>query len=343
LDELPAEQAIVDPAGDGLSIAVKLEADGIVLEGLVIQGASVGVDATDSFSGYRVHHNLLRSNTLFGIDFGSEGTRTSRVDHNCIRQNRYGLVSELDDDSLWKLSDGPERDEWNARDLINARIDHNATFRNTTGVEAAGPGRHNRVTFDHNACREDVIPIGIQNSEHAQIVANQLSPTRRGIDVGGANLGLEITGNVIDTGRQGIAFVPVSFFIDPFPAPTVGALVADNVVTGQALDGIVAGTDPQVGGRLQQSALLNNVTSDNLRDGIVLRLNNNGNVLRGNVAERNGEYGIYAHGAIQNLFEANRMLANSVFDARDDNRAANTWVANQCLTDYPAGSICDVG
>src|SRR4029450_2539449 len=118
-------------------------------EGSVIQGASVGIDASDRHAGYRIHHNLIRSNTLFAIDVGSAGARQSRVGHNCIRENRFGLVSELDDDSLWKQSDGPERDEWNARDLIYTRIAPTAPFRNTPSLEAAGPGRHDRVTFDH--------------------------------------------------------------------------------------------------------------------------------------------------------------------------------------------------
>ena len=37
------------------------------------------------------------------------------------------------------------------------------------------------------------------------------------------------------------------------------------------------------------------------------------------------------------------MLGNGVLDARDDNRAANTWIANQCSSDYPAGTICTTG
>jgi parallel beta-helix repeat protein len=334
----PTSQAIVDPPAGAFSIALKLEADDVVLRGFVVQGASVGIDASDRFSGYRVHHNLIRSNTLFGVDFGSEGAHPSRVDHNCIRENGWGLVSELEDDSLWKPSDGPERDPWNARDLTGARIDHNVTFRNTAGAEAAGPGRHDRVTFDHNVSRESAWGIVIQNSEQSRILHNELHPTLRGIDIGGANEGLEITGNLIDTGRQGIAFIPANLIIDQFPAPTIGALVASNLVTGQVLDGIVASAN-----RLHQSQLLNNMTSDNGRDGIILRLSNSGNIVRGNVAERNGEYGIYAQGAVANLFEANRMLGNGVLDARDENRAANTWSGNYCLTDFPAGTICGVG
>jgi hypothetical protein len=64
LGELPADQqAIVDPADDGFSIAFKLAADDVVLEGFVVQGAYVGIDASDRFSGYRIHHNMIRLNT----------------------------------------------------------------------------------------------------------------------------------------------------------------------------------------------------------------------------------------------------------------------------------------
>jgi parallel beta-helix repeat protein len=110
------------------------------------------------------------------------------------------------------------------------------------------------------------------------------------------------------------------------------------MLTGLTLEGIAL-----VEGRVHQSLFLNNVTSDNLRDGIQLRLGNNGNVLHGNVAEHNGRYGIYAQSATGNLFETNQMFGNGVFDARDDNRAANSWIANQCQTDFPAGTICGVG
>jgi hypothetical protein len=32
-----------------------------------------------------------------------------------------------------------------------------------------------------------------------------------------------------------------------------------------------------------------------------------------------------------------------MFDARDDNRPANTWIGNHCQTDFPAGTICENG
>ena len=398
----PTQHVIVDPADTGFTEAFMLKANEIDLSGFVVQGASVGIDASDSFSGYRVHHNLIRQNTLFGMDFGSEGTLQSRVDHNCFRgdglqTSSYGLVSELDDDSLWKPSDGPERDEWNARDLINARIGHNSTFRNIGGLEAVGPGHHDQVTFENNVSREDVLSILIQNSnpDGSKIVDNELSPIRFGIGVGGANDGLEITGNVVDRGEIGIIFFAPTGFLDQFTEPTTAATLSGNTVTNQrGIQAIVVSP-----GRLQESYLLNNTATGNAVNGIVLQAGNPDNELSGNTAERNGRNGILLNGAdnnelsgnaandnafdgiqlvsgannnrllgntaernsrnginaqgtnVGNLFEANTMFDNdngvtnpdpsvTGYDARDDNRASNTWNANQCVTDLPTGTIC---
>jgi hypothetical protein len=37
------------------------------------------------------------------------------------------------------------------------------------------------------------------------------------------------------------------------------------------------------------------------------------------------------------------MFLNGILDARDNNRASNIWIANQCVTDFSAGTICGVG
>lgn len=187
----PALHAILDPDDGTFSVAFKLHANDIVLHGFVVQGAAVGIDASDSFSGYRIRRNLIQHNTLFGIDFGSAGASTSRVDHNCIRQNRYGLVSELDDDSLWQPAHGPERDEWNQRDLRNARIDHNDTAQNGVGLDTAGPGKRVDVQLDHNRLRQDAFfGIALQNSVGSAILENEITaatPQSGPILIGGGN------------------------------------------------------------------------------------------------------------------------------------------------------------
>jgi nitrous oxidase accessory protein NosD len=103
---LRSDGAIVDPSDDGFAVAFRLAADDVELRGFAIQGASVGVDASDRFAGYRITDNAIQDNTLFGIDFGSAGGRESRIDYNDLRNNAFGVVSELDDDSLWRLASG---------------------------------------------------------------------------------------------------------------------------------------------------------------------------------------------------------------------------------------------
>ena len=86
----PTLHAIVDPAvrtPTGDSFGLKLRADGIVVSGLVFQDGYLGIDASDEYSGYRISHNLFRSNAYFGIEFGSKGEMPSRADHNCFWQN----------------------------------------------------------------------------------------------------------------------------------------------------------------------------------------------------------------------------------------------------------------
>jgi len=354
----PTQQAIIDPAEDGFTVAFKLAANDVVLEGLVVEGASVGIDAADRFSGYRVDHNLIRLNTLFGIDFGSEGARESRVDHNCLRENQFGLMSELDDGSLWKFSDGPERDAWNARDLINVRIDHNATFRNYGangwggGLETAGPGRRDRVAFDHNASREELIAIALQNAAQSAIVENEVASTRvYSILLGGANTALDISSNSVrgTTTATGIRFAPEAFTLDFLPILSRDVLVTDNDVRGAAA-GIYARP-----ASLVASLIANNTTSENRGNGI--NMFSSGNVIRANQSNNNGVAGITAFpGAIGNRFEHNSMHGNASVpgasfpgaDARDLNpllndMLQNDWIGNDCDTDIPAGMICGVG
>jgi hypothetical protein len=155
----PPALPVIAPAAGGFTVAVRLGADDITLAGLDIRAASVGVDASDSHSGYRVDHNVIENNTLFAMDFGSNGGQLSRVDHDCVRNNHYGVVSELTDDSAWPAPPlGTDRGAY-ARDLANARLDHNDTTNNLSGLEAAGPGTRNDVTFDDNHSIADQVGI----------------------------------------------------------------------------------------------------------------------------------------------------------------------------------------
>ena len=326
----------------------------------------------------RIHHNLIRHNALFGIDFGSEGTRESRVDHNCLRENSFGLVSELDDDSLWKLTGGPERDAWNARHLINARIDHNSTFGNAAGSDGGalyvfGPGRRGRLTVDHNVSRDDLIAIALQNSIDSVILENDVVTRVNSMVVGGGNERLVIRASrVHDGGRSGIVFAGTGGR-DQFPVPSRNVEVRENDVLFVGQAGISVGVNNLADSRISQNAAIGsaaagitfaasstgNVISDNTSSangasGIFLGPNSSGNQVSENAVNDNGRHGIYAacdqRGcATNNVFERNSMHGNgrdpafSGVDARDDAWPLNRWINNDCDTDLPTGMICGVG
>lgn len=374
-DADPARQVIIDPPADEFTVAFRLTADSIELAGFVIQGASLGVDASDRYSGYRIHHNLIRLNDLFGVDFGSHGARESRVDHNCLRDNPAAIVSELDDDSLWKPSPGPERDGWNARDLINARIDHNLTTNNGEFLgtfQITGPGRRERVTIDHNTSRHDFAAVLLQNSTDSIIAANDISGDRgNSIVIGGGNKGLVIAANRVRDGRRvGLLFTPGA--LDSFPFPNRGVIVTRNEITDNSI-GIDARPNTiadseisenrtnrnQLGMYIQRSSgnvVKDNEANDNRVTGIHINTGNTGNLVHGNLTNGNGVSGITAFSATGNTFTANVMHGNGWrtdvtlprADARDLHAAltgslANDWIQNVCDTDIPAGLICGVG
>jgi hypothetical protein len=346
------QHAIVDPDGDAFSIALKLSANNVTVEGLVVEGASVGIDAGDRFSGNRVDHNVIRRNTLFGIDFGSAGDRQSRVDHNCIRENRWGLVSELDDDSLWTFPvvDGYEREGWNQRDLINARVDHNSTFANQgAGLEAAGPGRRANVVFDHNRSLRDAGAL-IQNSADSAILENEITdPPSNAIVVGGGNQNLVIEGNrVRGSGLHGIVFIET--FIDRFALPSTNVTVRANDVRSSTRSGIFANTNNLAESRITENTIIDNTALG--FSGISLFAGNTNIEVSRNQVHNNARSGIRAQpGAIGNRFEANSMHGNGFlnptlfFDAHDLNPPINVWpnnfwIGNDCLTDNHGGAIC---
>ena len=100
---------------------------------------------------------------------------------------------------------------------------------------------------------------------------------------------------------------------------------------------------------LKRSQILDNVITGMVSEGIVLRLGNTDNVVRGNTVTDNASNGIRVEvGATANIFEANEILGNGrtvngAGDARDDAREFNVWSGNVCLTDIPTGSICAIG
>jgi Right handed beta helix region len=327
----PTRDAIVTGAA---SYSFSLMNNKITISGFVVQGSADGIDTSDAFSGYRITNNIAQNNSTRGIDLLSSGKNQSRVDHNCLRQNgNSGLQSEI------VVAGDPGN-------LSNALVDHNSTYGNGfDGLDFSGAGARAYVTVIQNASVDDALGgVSMDNSIGSSVSQNvtrgtpSLYASGAGIFVGGANNGLTISGNTV-TGSglgNGIKLTQAQF-TPAFTAPNVGLNVSGNVVTGFGGSGIVAVADAP---NLTLSTVSNNTSSGNEGSGIRLQIGNDNNQVTKNSTDENGDNGIYADSAVGNTFANNHMNLNVGFDARDDNRPANTWTANQCTTDSPAGTIC---
>jgi parallel beta-helix repeat protein len=338
---------------------VMLDADGVELAGFVVQGviddtAAIitvppsatypvyipAVAASDAHSGYRIHHNLIRSNTL-GVELGSSGDQPTRLDNNCLRDNEWAVANQrmvLDD----------------------AVLVGNTAFR--TLVAGFEIGWSYRAAVDVTV-RENVVEAGrygilVENSRDARIAGNHVASVReRGIWISGASTNVEVIDNVVEggfttlpTAPSGIATTLTSSNI-PL-ARSTGVVIRGNTVSGIRAtlpSGAIAGFGVAVGaGSLQGAVITGNVVSGSGSAGITLVNNNPNNVLRGNLSSDNGTYGIRLQGALSigNDLRGNTMHGNALFDASDITDAnpadglSNTWLDNECVTDEPAGALC---
>jgi hypothetical protein len=358
--ELSAEaQAIVAPPV-ATDPAFVLAADDVDLSGFVVQGRPVGMTTNDSYSGYRVHHNLFERNReaiRFATGANVESRRESRFDHNCLRESMWGVV--------------------NVGSLINARIDHNETYRTDRIAfqivdSFLVPGRVEDVSLDHNVSQLEVGVAGyvVSGSKRSRIVANTLDRVRIGLEIGRLepNEDLEISGNsfVYDpTGPQpstAIGFNP------PDTVPNRRILVSANTITGYNTGIAIGGPPGNTLGSLTDSEISGNTITGSRQNAIRMRALNTAITVRANILNANAAHGIHAQCGLLpgtttvvcptgNTFVANQMLGNGFppvggVDARDDTGIGpggttrplqNTWIANVCATDLPSGAICGVG
>jgi hypothetical protein len=319
-----------DPTTDsivtGVGFSFSLTNYSITLSGFVVQGSTNGILTSDAFSGYRITNDTVQNNLGAGVNLNSGGTNQTRVDHNCFRTNgSAGLQSEVGN-------------------LKNALVDHNSTYRNGfSGFDFSGVGSRQYVTVTRNSSVQDGAGYSMTNSIGSSIDHNDASGVGgSGVLIGGANNGLNISYNDLEGGANGIRFNQNLFF-PIFAAPSVGLNVSDNTVSGASGSGIVAeGPTSLNTGSVNLSVFSNNNSSLNGLNGIRLEAFNTGNQIANNTTNQNNTNGIWANGATGNTFQSNHMNLNVGFDALDDNRPANTWTGNHCVTDFPAGTICGV-
>ena len=341
----PATYAVLtrpaDVEGDLLTVASGgVSVTGLVLEGAVTPATRVeriedaAIRLLSGTAGARVHQNLIRHDSL-GIDLASDGSATTHVDHNCLRENRFGIAAQR-------------------QDFVGGVVEHNQTFQNTRiGYEVGDNFGSRQSTYGLNVSRQDGIGFFVRNSENVSIADNDIEPLTTGVQLASGNTNLRVTDNRIVGGTTaGVAFVPSAT-----PGLTSRkALVAGNDISGFGRTptggiGIAVGSnaagDPAVDG----VKVMDNTLSHN-GIGISVQLTNLGVRVHGNTSTGNRQFGIRAQRQVGTAFGAsfkdNVMLDNgspdlaTTADAFDNNRSANTWAGNVCERDIPVDTICGI-
>ena len=336
-----------NPARDSIiNGEVRLEANGVSLDGFTVQGAPAtpgvalpaGISTSPEFSGYAIRRNVVQNNPA-GINLNSNGVDPTLVDHNCVRNNNVGEGA----DNTLPVGIFAEQGL-----LSNARIEANTFTGHDFGSMFLGYGLEafpvitapdTDLTVTHNVSVDDgVAGIIVSNVRRVEISHNTLTRTGNAVAAYAPASDVLIAHNVVeDSSFTGIRVDGDPFGCCFFPTGPTNITVAHNHVTGA---GVLFPQDGIALNRTSHNTVRDNLVEGSTRDGIGVR-NSNDNVVSGNDADRNGRDGIRSRGtSSRNLFEGNHMSGNTEHDAHDENRAANTWAGNHCDIDFPAGTIC---
>ncbi len=313
---------------------VRVTSDDVDLSGLVFQGHldevfepvpggglyDPAVTVAPDTGGVRLHHNLFRGNTL-GVELGGDGAPPHRVDHNCFRDNRWGLS--------------------NQRHVLAQAMIHDNDLSGTEflAFEIGWPYAstdHVRV-YDNDIRKTGFAAIYVSTSTATVVSDNDIGGSRYGTYVRGDTQGLTMTGNTVTGGQAGILFPSAVG-----QRPTTQGLVAGNTVTGHTGGGIVLGP----GSRVNRYAFAGNTTS---RNNVGLGVNTDAlahrNEFVDHVAEGNAVVGFRIGVASTQNEVVNGVFRDNGTDAAEfnvlpDGTLGNTWTAITCDTDIPAGLIC---
>lgn len=353
---VPILELPVPEGAEAYGPAVVLDADGIEFAGMVVQGVldptPVGVDgyplyvpalaSSDSHSGYSIHDNLFRLNTL-GVELGAGGDSPTRFAGNCLRDNEYGLSNQ-------------------SQFLRRAVIDGNTVIRTAVvGIEVGSGFRGSeQVTVRANRFDANTWGVIAENAKDVRLVDNLITrTTSRGIWITSGNDGVDVVGNVVEgvaqnaTSPVGISFSAAQLAGVALPR-TTDVEMRGNIVTGMRVvnaSGVAIGVGANIESNgLDDALITDNRFTGNGRAGLTILPGNSRNLVRDNVATDNSGFGIRVQGttSLGNRFIANVMTGNALADAQDDTdlnpadglRLLSEWRDNQCVTDVPVGALC---
>jgi parallel beta-helix repeat protein len=295
----PARYAIVQSADSG--DAFRLRADGIAIDGFVVQGNSRGIVTDPGSSGYAIRDVILQNDTI-GIAFASSGAQESRIERSCLRATSVGLESFS---------------------LRRARVDRNELRQNAFGVALVDIAD---VSVTHNDV-SDSSQAGILASLGTNVSIRGNRVTRSGSAIVYDNSDGDIRFNRIqqaaDTAISLFSGHDVQIGFNHIRKSSVGVQLLEahgnslrhNLIEGSSSDGILIDAS-------DANLIEGNLSRANGADGIHVGLQSSANTIRQN--KLSGNAGLDCQDDTVGAGTAG---------------TANFWIKNRGASDVPRG-IC---
>lgn len=333
LGEDPSNDSIVNGAAG--APVFRVAADDVEIRGFTIQNTpDAGISVPSTFSGTRIHRNLIQENTS-GVHLNSSGARPTKVERNCLRDNnRPGSAT----------GNGVHSDQG----VRDAEISRN-TFAGhaNAAISFVGPaGKQADLDIERNTLFQDA-PIILAKVTDSEIEQNSSVESKgSGIFLGGDVTDVRVRANTI----RDCTFTGINLRTD---AATFGTTVPNSANVIEANRVVSCG---EAGIRLREGATRNLVRDNRVSengtgaegDGIGLE-NADDNVLRGNKSDDNRRDGLRADAASAgNRIDQNRLNRNREHDCHDDSTGslaagtatagtANSWSGNRGATESRPG------
>ena len=320
---------------------VRLEADRLTFDGFTVElapGGEAGLYTSPSFSGYVISHDVIQQNEG-GINLSSSGAQVTLVVHNCLRSN-----NENDPVGLSDLGIFSEQGL-----LHNARIEFNAFTGHLQASMFLGFGLiafptittpSTDLTVAHNEIVDDGdFGVFLSNVSRVEVADNTISRVGEGVAVFPPASQISVERNsMADNRLYSVAIDADPFGCCSYPSGPTNVVVAHNSILRS---GSLGRRDGILLYATSGQTVVDNEIRDSYKDGISIRQGSSGNLIAGNHVEGSGRDGIRNRDTSSgNTYRDNHLMHNGEHDAHDDNWPANSWVHNQCETDFPTGTIC---
>ncbi|MBA2495337.1 MAG: right-handed parallel beta-helix repeat-containing protein, partial [Acidobacteria bacterium] len=218
-DAIGTESVVNSTGSPGFDVGFYVRANGVVINGFIVQDGTTGIFTEDTFSGYQILNNIIQNNTI-GLYLNNNGAQQTIVRNNAFKTNN--LPGSASGDGIYS--------DQGARVLIDANsfTGHTADSMIFTGTQSNITVLGNQFTSNNKS----MVFLGVNR---AVVMGNTVTtPLEKAIELDGGNNNVLITCNtIVNSPVYGISV------INPHEAgPNTDVRINNNNIQGNLAAGL---------------------------------------------------------------------------------------------------------